>query len=175
MSTLCEVLIKKAAGKREKTRESARKNISGDHHVNRSLVSRHSCVKHKSCTTTCQTVYCRTQRYLAKGSTMHGPAEHFIHQEQGEKWSRIWQCNGQSCANISSIVMQDLSIPLLTRPVLFHPHSLMGDTPCMWDTSSVNNTVLLVGEISVFYKYQDTCLACAHVYVGWDTVPMNVP
>ena len=40
---------------------------------------------------------------------------------------------------------------------------------------ALNDTTLLVSEVSVFDKYQDTCLACVHVYVGCDTVPINVP
>ena len=68
---------------------------------------------------------------------MRGPSQHFIHQEQRGNWSRIWQCSGLSYANISSIIMHDLSMSLLTPHVLFHPHSSMGDTHCMWDASSV--------------------------------------
>ena len=40
---------------------------------------------------------------------------------------------------------------------------------------ALNYTSFLVSEISVFDKYQNTCLACAHVYVGCNTVLMNIP
>ena len=76
------------------------------------------------------------------------------------KLCRIWLWNCHSHAKISSIVVQDLSIPRLTPHVLFHPHSLMGDTPFMWNASSVKNDAAhLVGEISIFDKYHTTCLA----------------
>ena len=40
---------------------------------------------------------------------------------------------------------------------------------------ALNDTAFSVSEISVFDKYQKTCLACAHVYVGCDAVLMNIP
>ena len=40
---------------------------------------------------------------------------------------------------------------------------------------ALNYMVFSVNEISVFNKYQNTRLAYAHVYIGWDTVPMNIP
>ena len=53
--------------------------------------------------------------------------------------------------------MQELSMLLLTPHVLFHPHSSMGDGPCetylACDTQvALNDTALLVSEISVFDK-----------------------
>ena len=40
---------------------------------------------------------------------------------------------------------------------------------------TLNDMALLVSEISVFDKYHTTCLACAHIYVGCDTIVMNIP
>ena len=53
-------------------------------------------------------------------------------QEQFGNCSKIWLCNSQSHAKISSIVMQELLMRLLTPHILFHPHSSMGDIHCMW-------------------------------------------
>ena len=109
---------------------------------------------------------------------MNGPAEHFIHQEQRENCSRIWLCNYQSYAKTSSLVMQDLSMPCLTPHVLVQPHSSMGDTPCMWNASSAKwHSIFSQWDRSLVFdkKYQKICLACAHVYVGCDTVWMNIP
>ena len=106
---------------------------------------------------------------------MKGPAEHFIHQKQRGNPSRIQLCNCQSHAKISSIVMQDLSIH--AWPLMFSSNHIR-----WWETHpacemqvALNDTAFSVSEISVFDKYHKTCLACAHVYVGCDTVPMNIP
>ena len=40
---------------------------------------------------------------------------------------------------------------------------------------ALNDTAFSVSEISVFDTYHKTCFACAHAYVGCDTVPMNIP
>ena len=40
---------------------------------------------------------------------------------------------------------------------------------------ALNYTAFSVSEISVFDKYQNTRLACAHVYVGCDAMRMNIP
>ena len=40
---------------------------------------------------------------------------------------------------------------------------------------ALNDTALLVSEISVFDKYHTTYLACVHVYVGCETMLMNIP
>ena len=74
---------------------------------------------------------------LDSARTMQRPAEPFINQEQRGNCTRIGQCNGRSHAKISSTVMQDLSMPLLTPYVLVQPHSAIGDLPCMWNASSV--------------------------------------
>ena len=65
--------------------------------------------------------------------------------------------------------MQDLLTPHLTPHVLVQPHSSMGDT--------------LACEIQVALNYttfcrhfqSDTCLVCAHVCIGCDTVLMRIP
>ena len=96
--------------------------------------------------------------------TMHGPAEHFIHQEQSGNLSRIWLCNIQSHAKISSIVMQDLSMACLTPRVLAQLCSSMGGTPFMWNASSAKwHGIFSQWDRSVVFdkKYQKTCLACA--------------
>ena len=60
-----------------------------------------------------------------------------IHQEQRGNPSRIWLCNDQLHAKISSTVMQDLSMPLLTSYVPVESHSSMREPLCMWHASSV--------------------------------------
>ena len=66
-----------------------------------------------------------TSFILDSARTMHWPAESFINQEQCGKCRRIWLRNGQSNVKICSIVMEYLSMLLLTPHVLFHPHSSM--------------------------------------------------
>ena len=68
---------------------------------------------------------------------MHKPAEHFINEEQRWKCTRIWLWNGPSHAKISSTVMQDLSMALLTPHILVQPYSSLGKPPCLWNASSV--------------------------------------
>ena len=53
---------------------------------------------------------------------------------------------------------------------------------CRWETHltceiqvTLNYTAFSVSEISTSNKYQSTCLACAHLYVGCDTVLMSIP
>ena len=89
----------------------------------------------------------------------------------------MFLCNDQSHAKISLIVMQDLSMPLLTPHVLFHPHSLMGDAPCMWDASSVRwHSTFSQRDLSIRQEVSGhISLTCAHFCVGCNTVPMNVP
>ena len=109
---------------------------------------------------------------------MNGPAEHFIYHEQGQKCSRIWICNYQLYAKTSSLIMQDLSMSRLTPHVLVQPHSSMGDTPCMWSTRSAKwHSIFSQRDCSLVFdtNYQKICLACAHVYVGCNTVRMNIP
>ena len=76
---------------------------------------------------------------LNSARTMHGPAEHFIHQEQSENWSRVWlhmqwptvrKDQLDSCARF-------IDATLDPSCSLFRPHSSMGDTSCMWDASSI--------------------------------------
>ena len=93
------------------------------------------------------------------------------------KLCRIWLWNCHSHAKISSIVVQDLSIPRLTPHVLAQPHSLMRDTPCIWNTRSAKwRSIFSQWDRSLIFdtNYQKTCLACAHVYVGCDTVLLNI-
>ena len=112
---------------------------------------------------------------LGSARTMHGSAKHFIHQEQRGNWSSIWVCNGMSYANISSIVMQDLLMPLVTLHVLFQSHSSMGDTPCMWGASSVKwHSTFSQWDLSI-QQASHNSLTCLHVYVGCDTMLMNIP
>ena len=68
--------------------------------------------------------------------------------------------------------MKDLLTPRLI------PHDLVrrSETHLACEVQvALNYTAFLVSEISVFDKYQNTCLACAHVYVGCNTVLMNIP
>ena len=53
---------------------------------------------------------------------------------------------------------------------------------CRWEIHlaceiqvALDYTACSVSEISVFDKYQNTHLACAHIHVGCDTVLMNIP
>ena len=44
-------------------------------------------------------------------------------------------------------------------------------------SSAGDDTAFSVSEIAIAFdkKYQKKCLACAHVYVGCEAVPMNIP
>ena len=62
---------------------------------------------------------------LDSARTMQRHAEHFTNQEQCGNCTRILLCNDRLHATINSIVMQDLSMALLTPYVLIQPHSSM--------------------------------------------------
>ena len=64
---------------------------------------------------------------------------------------------------------------LLTPHVLVQPHPSIWETHLACEIQALNYTTFSVSEISVFGKYQDTRLAYAHVYVGYETAPMSVP
>ena len=70
--------------------------------------------------------------------------------------------------------MQELLTTHLTPQVLVQPRSSMGDTLACEIQVAFNYTAFSVSDISVFDKYQNTCLVCAHVYVGCDTVQMSI-
>ena len=88
--------------------------------------------------------------------------------------SRIWLCNGQSShAKISWIVTQESSMLFLTPHVLFRTHSLMGDTPCMWNASSVSwHGTFSQWDLSIRQIPRNMSRMC-HVYVGCDTIYTN--
>ena len=115
----------------------------------------------------------RPRTHAAVFSVHEKTCEHFIYQEQCGNPSRIWLCNGQSHANMSSKVMKDLLTLRLTK----HDLVCRSETHLACEIQvALNYTAFSVIEISVFHhKYQPTCLACAHLYIGCDTAPMSIP
>ena len=73
---------------------------------------------------------------LDSARTMQRPAEHFILlHPSGPAWKLyhtriIWLCKGQTHTKISSTVMQDLSMPLLTISIFSSNHTRR----CMWES-----------------------------------------
>ena len=71
--------------------------------------------------------------------------------------------------------MQGLSMPLLAPHVLFHSHFLMGDTPYMWDTSSVKwHDPFSQRDLSIPQVTQNASHMRAHVYAGCDAILVNI-
>ena len=71
--------------------------------------------------------------------------------------------------------MQDLLTLRLTPHVLVH-HFRRWETHLTCEIQvALNYTAFSVSEISVFDECQNTCLACAHIYVGFVAVLMNIP
>ena len=71
--------------------------------------------------------------------------------------------------------LQNLLTPHLNPEFLVQPHSSLGEHLSCEMEVAFNCTAFSVSVISVFDECQNTCLACAHIYVGFDTVPMNIP
>ena len=90
--------------------------------------------------------------------------EHFIHEEQFWNPTRVWLCNGQSHAMISSIVMKSLLTLRLTPHVLVQPHSPMGDTPYMWNRSGVKlHSIFSQWDISIRRVSEHMSRMCAYL------------
>ena len=82
-------------------------------------------------------------------------------EEQYGNWSRVWPCNGLLHAKTSSIVMQDSLMTLLASHVLYHLHSSVGDTPCIWNASNVTwHGTFSQWDLSIRQVWH-TCLAYA--------------
>ena len=120
---------------------------------------------------------------LDSAQTTQRRAEHFIHQEQRWDCSRIIRLptyamaeRMQRSARQSCNIIDATLDPLCSCPTT----SSMGDTPYMWHASSVKWHVTF-WDLSRYHLMESDkchtilCLACAHVYVGYNTMQMNIP
>ena len=85
-----------------------------------------------------------------------------------------YTCNDQVHAKISLIVIQELSMSLLIPHVHFHPHSLMIDTPCIWNASSAKwHDTFSQWDLSIRQVSRNMSRMC-QIYIGCDTILMSV-